>query len=188
MIPLLLGASFVLLFLAWRIWFLRDPRREIPPGESILAPADGFVTYVKRVTRGTVPVAVKGRSEIALSEILGVPDLAEADGTLVGTFMTAFSVHRNRAPISGEVVLRRHVPAPRNRTMARMMARLLLRAAPYEPGCDYLVENERLTIAIRTGRGAQYGFIRFGSQVDLFIPDSFGKGTSFQWTWRVSFP
>jgi len=197
-------ALFVALFFVWRVWFLRDPRRTVPPGESVLAPADGFVTYVKRVSRGTVPIAVKGRREIPLSEIVEVPGL-DGEGVLVGIFMTAFSVHRNRAPVSGEVVFRRRRPAPKNRTMARMMTRFLLRAAPYEDDCDYLVENERLTIALRNERGlvavtqiadkwidrivarvevgdcvergALYGLIRFGSQVDLFLPDSYGVET-----------
>ena len=82
-----------------------------------------------------------------------------------------------------------------------MTANLVLGRMPYETGCDYLVENERLTIALRTDaghlvsvtqiadkwidrivadvepgdrleRGAQYGLIRFGSQCDVFLPDA----------------
>ena len=189
-------------FLYWRLaYFLRDPPRVIPADETaVLAAADGFITYVKRVEDGQVPVAVKARTRIPLREYVGVNN--RASGYLIGTYMTEHSVHRNRAPVSGEVVYREHrSAAPFNRSMARMTANLLFRRQPYDDGCEYLLTNERLTIAIalpdgslvlvtqiadlwinriiarvevgeRVQRGQQYGLIRFGSQCDVFLPDN----------------
>ncbi len=197
----LASLGLVVAYLYWRLsYFLRDPHRSIPAGEDkIVAAADGFITYVKRVDRGRVPIVVKARKEIPLLEYSGLDN--DKSGYLIGTYMTEHSVHRNRVPISGDVMFRRHISAaPFNHSMARMTANLLFRRLPYDEGCDYLLTNERLTIGIRhaTGalvfvtqiadlwinrivarvavgdsvrRGQQYGLIRFGSQCDVFLPD-----------------
>lgn len=188
-------------FLYWRLaYFLRDPPRIVPDGEQrIVAAADGFITYTKRIERGEVPVAVKAHRRIPLREYAGLD--SGRGGYLIGTYMTEYSVHRNRAPVAGEIVFRRHRPAaPVNRSMARMTANLLFRRVPYDEECEYLLTNERLTIGIRHAcgalvlvtqiadlwinrivarvavgdrvqRGQQYGLIRFGSQCDVFLPD-----------------
>lgn len=195
------AAGLVAGYSYWRTAaFLRDPART-PPADprTVVAAADGFVTYVKRVDDGRVPVAVKKRRHIPLSEYTGAGDVSS--GWLVGTYMTEYSVHRNRAPVDGEVIVRRHRgAAPFNRSMARMTANLFLRRTPFDEGCDYLLTNERLTIGLRHDsgavvfvtqiadlwvdrivartdigdrlrRGEQYGLIRFGSQCDVFLPD-----------------
>ncbi|KQU03009.1 phosphatidylserine decarboxylase [Rhodococcus sp. Leaf7] len=203
------SAAAALLVGGYSYWrtaaFLRDPDRT-PPADpsSIVSAADGYVTYVKRVERGELPIAVKKRRSIRLSEYAGVE--SDASGWLIGTYMTEHSVHRNRAPVGGTVVLREHRgAAPFNRSMARMTANLVLHRTPYDEGCDYLLTNERLTIGIRHDagstvfvtqiadlwvdrivahtdvddrleRGEQYGLIRFGSQCDVFLPDDLLDG------------
>jgi len=189
-------------FLYWRLkYFLRDPARSIPPGEeNVVSAADGFVTYVKRIERGQIPIAVKGRKHIPLLEYTGLD--INSSGFLIGTYMTEHSVHRNRAPISGCVAFRQHrSAAPFNRSMAPMAMNLLFGRTPYDDGCNYLLANERMTIGIRhesgalvmvtqiadlwinrivarvqpgdeVSRGQQYGLIRFGSQCDVFLPDA----------------
>src|SRR5262245_5808676 len=90
--------------LHWRLrYFLRDPERTVPAGEErIVAAADGFITYTNRVERGEVPIAIKGRRRIRLVDHVGVD--GGPSGYLIGTYMTEYSVHRNRAPVGGEVV------------------------------------------------------------------------------------
>ncbi|MFC7961543.1 phosphatidylserine decarboxylase [Rhodococcoides kroppenstedtii] len=202
------AAAVVAGYSYWRsAAFLRDPVRVPPEDEdTVVAAADGYVTYVKRVDDGEVPVAIKKRRSIPLTEYAGVaaadPSEPGVSGWLVGTYMTEHSVHRNRAPVEGTVTLREHRgAAPFNRSMARMTANLVLRQRPYDRDCEYLLTNERLTIGLRhaTGavvyvtqiadlwvdrivahtrpgdhlaRGEQYGLIRFGSQCDVFLPDS----------------
>ena len=47
--------SFAALFLLWRFYyFFRDPERRPPPGDDVLAPADGYVVYVHTVRAGEV--------------------------------------------------------------------------------------------------------------------------------------
>ena len=196
------SAAFVGGYLYWRVsYFLRDPDRVVPDGDdNIVCAADGIVTYVKRIDAGEVPIAIKGRKRIPLAEYSGVE--SKESGYLIGTYMTEYSVHRNRAPVSGEVMLREHrSAAPFNRSMARMTANVVFDRAPYDNECEYLLTNERLTIGIRhrsgaivtvtqiadlwvnrivarvavgdtLERGDQYGLIRFGSQCDVFLPDS----------------
>ncbi|MBI3070950.1 MAG: phosphatidylserine decarboxylase [Deltaproteobacteria bacterium] len=202
MVALLITVSaFLALFALWRFfWFFRDPDRTPPPGDGILAPADGFVVYAHRVERGEIPVALKKRRTIPLDELTSLPGLAGASGLQIGIFMTAFNVHVTRAPIAGVVRERIHTPRTRNRTMARMFANILLARRPIADDSAHLVENERVTTVIEgergivavtqiadawaswvvcnvspgdhIERGARFGMIRMGSQVDLFIPDS----------------
>jgi phosphatidylserine decarboxylase len=190
--------SIATLFLLWRFYyFFRDPERVPPPGDDVLAPADGYVVYVHAVRAGEVPVAIKGRRSIPLEELTALSGMG-GEGTLIGIFMTPASVHVNRAPIGGVIRQRVHRTTNRNRSMARVLTNLLVGRRPYAEDCHYLVENERNTIVIegdrltvavtqiaddwvsnlvcrvaegdRVERGGRYGMIRFGSQADLFIP------------------
>lgn len=201
-------------FLAWRLWFFfRDPDRVPPDAPGLVAAADGTVVYVLCVRAGEVPLAHKRGRPVLLEEHLRAPGPLPGDGVLVGTYMSVLSVHRNRVPVDGVVVLREHRPAVRSRSMVRMMVQVLLRRPPYEAGCRHVFENERLTLGIRAAggtvfvtqiadawissivaeptvgqtvrRGARYGMIRFGSQVDVFVPDSLGLAICVQPGQRV---
>lgn len=189
-------------FCFWRFFFFfRDPKRIITENDnSITAPADGFITYVKQVRNGQIPTAVKKKKLIPLVEFNRIDEIA-SDGYLIGTFMTAFSVHRNRIPVSGVICYKEHRPAAKNITMARLVTYLIVNRQPFEEKSDFLFENERITIGIKTSsgeivtvtqiadqwinriiarvnigdsvkRGDEYGFIRFGSQVDIFVPQA----------------
>jgi len=89
-------ASITTVFVWWRIYyFFRNPIRKPPQGEHlIVAPADGRIAYVKRVTCGEVPMAIKKRTTIALTEITA-RESSQEDGYLIGIFMGPFSVHRD---------------------------------------------------------------------------------------------
>ncbi|HVW27201.1 MAG TPA: phosphatidylserine decarboxylase [Polyangiaceae bacterium] len=187
-------------FLAWRFYyFFRDPPREPPPGRVLLAPADGYVLYSRRVAAGEVPSPMKHGVPIALEEWIGsVP--CEGDGTLIGIYMTALDVHYIRSPVPGKVS--RVVPRPalhENLHQTRTFVRLLWDMPPYEEDSRYITENARNTIAIdgevpvvvvqiadryvrecdafvtpgdAVSAGQKIGMIRMGSQCDLFVPDS----------------
>jgi phosphatidylserine decarboxylase len=191
------------LFIWWRFWFfIRNPKRQSPAGAGFLAPADGYVVYVKRVDAGEIPITIKNRTRIELFEISSFPELDKSSGYLIGTFMTAFSVHHNRVPLSGELVFKQTIRQRTNQTTARLMTNILLKRMPLEENCSHIIENERVTIGIKTtkgvysltqiadkwishiinrvstgdqlSRGELFGMIRFGSQVDVFIPDELG--------------
>lgn len=198
----ILGLATVI-FLFWRFWyFLRNPRRDILDGDGFLAPADGYVIYVKRVAEGEIPMALKNKKSISLDEYGTYESFKKASGYLIGIFMTAFSVHHNRIPLSGKAVYKYRRKSNNNLSTARLMTNILLSKKPYEEQCNHVVENERVTLGITTPvgdyaltqiadkwisnivndieigdqmtRGALFGMIRFGSQVDVFIPDQLG--------------
>lgn len=200
---LILFSLLTAFFTWWRFWFfMRNPKRKAPAGEDFLAPADGYVVYVKRVEAGTIPIAIKKRTHIELTEISSFPPLSKASGYLIGTFMTAFSVHHNCVPLSGEVVFKDATQPSANQTTARLMTNILIGRKPMEQNCSHIIENERVTIGVKTGKGVYsltqiadkwishiinriavgdhlsrselFGMIRFGSQVDVFIPDELG--------------
>lgn len=193
--------AILILFVLWRFYFLRDPAREIPDGNIVVSPADGYVVYVKQVDKGEIPIAIKKERKIKLSEINEVEEYENVSGLLVGIFMTPFSVHRNRAPVNGEVVVKKYYKNKLNLSMIRVFVETLFRFKKYSDNEFYLT-NERLTTGIKTEkgiilitqiadewinrivswvnpgdvikRGHQYGMIRFGSQCDIFIPDTYG--------------
>lgn len=165
-----LVAGGVLAFVCWLIalfmlQFFRDPVREIPNDTgAIVSPADGKVVTVRQATD---PISGKKVTNIAI-------------------FLNIFSVHSTRIPISGEVLQRIYRQGK------------FLNAAVDKSS----QENERNSIVIRThdakevtciqiagliarrilcyvteGQsvqcGQKYGFIRFGSRVELFLPQEY---------------
>jgi phosphatidylserine decarboxylase len=159
-------------FVGLTIWvaaFFRDPIRTTPQGDDlIVAPADGLVTMIQRV-----PIP---------RELVG--DLGETPLVRVSIFMSVFDVHINRTPITGTV-----------RQVVYISGKFL--NADLDKASD---ENERQHIVVegRDGRrigftqiaglvarrivgfvkpgdmvvaGQRIGLIRFGSRVDVYLPD-----------------
>lgn len=152
---------FWLLFV-FVLQFFRDPPRPIPSDrKAVLAPADGRI------------VAIEPTRDPYL----------DRDCVKISVFMNVFNVHSNRSPIDGEVKGRWYHPGQfvnaaldkasveneRNALhlhsrdghdvtcvqVAGLIARRIL--------C-YVNAGDKLT------RGQRYGFIRFGSRVDVYLP------------------
>jgi phosphatidylserine decarboxylase len=139
-------ASFVFM-----IFFHRDPDR-FPRGEGMLSPADGKV-------------------------ILAAPDR-------VTVFMAPCNVHVNRAPLDGyvrNIEYRKgtHMPAFMNRAASNQQSRMHLETD------DGNMELRQITGTLvrkivcyvhpgdRVSRGERIGMIRFGSRVEVSIPDGY---------------
>jgi phosphatidylserine decarboxylase len=187
-------------FAFWRFYyFLRDPKRKAPEGRVIVSPADGYILYIRKVEPGTNPRPVKKGVSIALDEWPDATSPFDHVGLLIGIYMAPWSVHFNRAPVSGHVTDVISRPAKhQNLSMTRALMRLLWDMKPYEKGCEYIGQNARNTIVFegeipavmvqiadryvdqiecyvnpgdRVDAGDKVGMIRMGSQVDLFIPE-----------------
>lgn len=154
-VPLWAIALFVL-------QFFRDPPRQPPSGNHlVIAPADGRIVSVERV----------------------LDPYLKREALRLSVFMNVFNVHSNRSPIAGRV---REV---------WYSAGAFLNAALDKASTD----NERNAVWIDTDNGAQvtcvqiagliarrilcyvnpgdrlragqrFGFIRFGSRVDVYLP------------------
>jgi len=167
--------------LLWR--FYRDPDRETPEDENaILSPADGTIIYIKKTEDGNIPFSEKNEKKFPLNDFVQSDALSKA-GTLIGISMNFLDVHVNRAPIGGRVSLLKHIKG------------LFISLKKKEA----LIQNERVLTVIDNGnfkigimqiasrlvrkiipyvgeghevqKGQRIGMIRFGSQVDLYLPD-----------------
>jgi len=170
-----LAVSIVTTFLAGWLWslplwvislfvlqFFRDPPRTVPQAPNIvLAPADGRIVAVER-TRD---------------------HYLQRDALKISVFMNVFNVHSNRSPVDGTVsdvwyhpgkffnadLSKASLENERNAVwiktksgidvtsvqVAGLIARRIL--------C-YVVPGDELRF------GQRYGFIRFGSRVDVYLP------------------
>ena len=154
-LPLWLAVLFVL-------QFFRDPPREVPDdARAVVAPADGRIVAVEKARDPWL----------------------ERDALKISVFMNVFNVHSNRAPVDGEVKQQWYNPG-------KFVNAALDKAS---------VENERNALWLRTrsgvdvtcvqvagliarrilcyvsagaalARGERFGFIRFGSRVDVYLP------------------
>jgi phosphatidylserine decarboxylase len=176
---LTLGAAAALVL--WR--FFRDPERRPPVGAAkIVSPADGLVTYVRRSERGELPVAAKDGRRFVLDELVRTP-LRTDDAVVVGIALSFLDVHVNRAPIAGEVTVQKRHPG-RFASLKRMdavftnerativleqrglqVAVVLIASRLVRRIVSYVREGDRVAL------GQRIGVIRFGSQVDLVLPD-----------------
>jgi phosphatidylserine decarboxylase len=142
--------------------FFRDPSRTVPQTpNAVVSAADGRVLLVQ-----------KGRDPFL-----------NRDALKISVFMNVFNVHSNRAPVAGSVKERWYhsgkyfnaaidKASEENERMA-----LWIRT---EDGTDItcvqiagLIARRVLCYANpgdRLERGQRYGFIRFGSRVDLYLP------------------
>lgn len=154
-LPLWLIAIFI-------IQFFRDPPRAIPaqPG-AVLSPADGRIVCVQKT----------------------LDPYTQAESVLVSVFMNVFNVHSNRSPVDGTI--------ERVDYQAGTFVNADLDKASTENERNALVVKlpggQRITVVqvagliarrilcyVKAGealsRGQRYGFIRFGSRVDVYLP------------------
>lgn len=153
--PLWIIALFVL-------QFFRDPARTIPVDpNAVLSPADGRIVVVEKA----------------------MDEFTNREALKISVFMNVFNVHSNRSPVDGTVESVQYFPGKfvnadldkasteneRNAVavtasngelvtfvqVAGLIARRIL--------C-YTAPGETLS------RGERYGFIRFGSRVDVYLP------------------
>jgi phosphatidylserine decarboxylase len=156
-LPIWLIALFIL-------QFFRDPARHVPQDSTaVLSPADGRIVAVEK----------------AFDPFL------KREALKISVFMNVFNVHSNRMPVDGRIENVWYYPG-------KFVNAALAKASE---------ENERNAVAIRTpsgvevtcvqvagliarrilcyvgkgdrlNRGDRYGFIRFGSRVDVYLPTS----------------
>jgi phosphatidylserine decarboxylase len=169
-------------FLGWicigiTIWvaaFFRDPIRTTPIGDNlIVAPADGLVTMIAKVPPPR--------------ELAGADGLSDAEMTRVSIFMSVFDVHINRSPVTGRVRKMAYVPG-------KFLNADLDKASEENERQHFLIETSggvligvtqiagliarRILPFVHQGdaveAGQRIGMIRFGSRVDVYLPQGTG--------------
>lgn len=162
-------AGVCVLLTGWCVWFFRDPERAVPSeAGAVISPADGVVCQIL---------------DIAPPGDLGMP---EGKYTRVSVFMNVFNVHVNRAPVEGTVERLAYHPgkffnasfdkASVHNERLGMSIRLPDGSLI---GCVQIagLVARRIVCQVREGtrmnRGDRYGLIRFGSRVDVYLPEGF---------------
>jgi len=163
--------------------FYRDPER-IPPKDmhAIVSPADGRVIYIKEVSSGQVPFSVKGNNKYQLEELTNTNLLDNALYT-IGIAMTILDVHVNRTPINGKVVSIKHTPGKfislkkEQSVIKNERLTTVVDQGTFKIGVVQIASRliRRIQSYLKEGQlvecGQRLGMIRFGSQVDLIIPN-----------------
>ncbi|WP_370004464.1 archaetidylserine decarboxylase [Methanothermobacter sp. KEPCO 2] len=178
-IPFLLGyhAVSILMFslIAFMMQFFRDPERNIPSEDNIIvAPADG-----RRLSGKIDRIKRVGSDYPLIDRIFPGGD----GGILISTFMSPFDVHVNRAPVSGRVIYTEHLDGKfriaRSRVLTENERNLIV--IETEHGNVGVVQiagfiARRIVQYVNEGdyveRGSRIGMIRFGSRVDLILPEN----------------
>lgn len=156
-----------LLITIWCVCFFRDPERVSPADLNlVLSPADGKVDSI--VYDATPPAELKLKGKY----------------TRVSVFLSVFDVHVNRIPIAGKVKLVHYHPGQfvsatldKSSELNERTSVLIETKDHHEIGlvqiagliarrivCDL---NEKQEVS----GGDRYGIIRFGSRVDVYLPD-----------------
>ncbi|WP_050528072.1 phosphatidylserine decarboxylase [Pseudorhodobacter aquimaris] len=151
----------------WCYYFFRDPKRVTPEREGlIISPADGVISLLEPA----VPPVELGLGPDAMMR--------------VSVFMNVFNCHVNRLPIAGEITKISYRPGKflnasldkasvdneRNSLVVRM-----------EDGRDLAVVQiaglvaRRIVCEVPEGArlqtGERFGMIRFGSRLDVYLPE-----------------
>lgn len=154
---------------AWPLWiifvfvlqFFRDPPRLVPIAENaIIAPADGRIVAVERTDD---PYA--GRQALKIS-----------------IFMNVFNVHSNRIAVDGVIRKIQYFPGKfvnadlDKASIENERNALVIEANGMEITLVQVAGliARRILCYVRVGdrvkKGERYGFIRFGSRVDVYLP------------------
>ena len=171
-IALILAISATIWCAAWSIpvWiialfvlqFFRDPPREIPQtAGAVLSPADGRVIKVERAQ----------------------DPYGQREAILISVFMNVFNVHSNRSPVDGKIEQVRYFPGKfvnadlDKASLENERNAIVLRTADAQTVTFVQVAGliaRRILCYVKAGdvltRGQRYGFIRFGSRVDVYLP------------------
>lgn len=144
--------------------FFRDPHRKVPAAPlGIICPADGKVIKVDTVEDPYLKRTAKR----------------------VSVFMNVFDVHANRSPTEGKVMERWYHPGK------FFNASFDKASAENERNALWIRTDEKDDVVVvqvagliarrilcyvhpgeRIGQGERYGFIRFGSRVDVYLPEN----------------
>ena len=167
--------------LLWR--FYRDPER-VPPADKnvILSPADGEVIYVKKIEKGIIPFSDKKGKKFSLNDFVQ-SDVLPQGGYLIGIAMNYLDVHVNRAPIGGRISLLKHIRGSflslkKKEAVIQNERNLIVIDNEYiKLGIVQIASRlvRKIVPFIQEGqdiqKGERIGAIRFGSQVDLVLPN-----------------
>jgi len=158
---------FLSILSAYIFYFFRDPIRAIPNEDIVVSPADGLVTFV-------------GSSKNPLQN-----KLDKKNYTKISIFLSIFDVHVNRMPIDALVSSIKYIPGKFiNATLDKSSndnERNIICAKKKDDNF-YIVQiagliARRIVCNLKNNqeviKGDRIGIIKFGSRVDLYLPQNY---------------
>jgi phosphatidylserine decarboxylase len=153
-------ASLIVLVLV--VQFFRNPKRVVTAKENeVVAPADGKIVVIEEVEE---------------------PEFFKDKRIQVSIFMSPVNVHVNRYPINGTVKYSKYHPG-------KYLVAWHPKSSTLNERTTVVVENDKIALLFRqiagavarrivlyakkdavAKKGEDYGFIKFGSRVDVFFP------------------
>jgi phosphatidylserine decarboxylase len=147
---------------AFVLQFFRDPARSGSTEQlAVLSPADGRIVVVEQT----------------------LDPYGERQALKISVFMNVFNVHSNRSPVDGEVLKTQYFPGKFfNAALDKASLENERNAMVIQTESGHLVTAtqvaglvaKRILCYAKVGdtlaRGQRYGFIRFGSRVDVYLP------------------
>lgn len=151
----------------WCYYFFRDPIRSVPQKEGlVISPADGVVSLIE-------PAAPPPELGMGPEKL-----------TRVSVFMSVFNVHVNRAPVTGKLLCMAYRPG-------KFLNASLDKASEDNERNSLCIELDdgrkiavvqiaglvarRIVPFVNEGQsllmGERFGLIRFGSRLDVYLPD-----------------
>jgi phosphatidylserine decarboxylase len=158
---------FCTILTLWCVYFFRDPERVVPIGENlILSPADGVV------------------QKIELASLPAELNIGSGQRTRISIFLNIFNVHVNRVPSSGQITkLFYHHGKFFNASLdkASVHNERQLVVMKLSNGQELIFVQiagliaRRIVCDLSEGQhviaGDRFGIIRFGSRMDIYLPE-----------------
>lgn len=160
-----------LLLTLFCVYFFRDPNRVVPQRQGlVVSPADGHVTSVGPAS---LPRELSGSQAAKDTKVMRV-----------SIFLSVFDVHMNRVPLAGKILESHYVPG-------KFLNAALDKASEDNERQIVLMQSEdgreltfvqiagliarRIICNLEEGQrvetGERYGLIRFGSRMDVYLPE-----------------
>lgn len=172
----------LLAFLIMQLRFWRTPRRRMNAMDNqIVSPADGNIIYINKINDNDEFVSIKNGKISELSEITQT-EIIKKPCWQIGINMTPFDVHKNCSPIDGKIILSKHING-KFHSLKQFLSMV------ENERHTYVIDNDQYKVGVvqiaskrvrridsyvneqdSVQKGNWIGMIRFGSQVDVFLP------------------
>ena len=167
-----------------RIFFLRDPKRIIAKGRTIISPADGKIVAITKIDQNIEDLKI---SKGLIGKIKTMTEfLGKKDGTMISIMLNVHNIHVQRVPTDGIVTEIEHIPGKLINVIknAKKMEWLV------NEKIETTIKNEEigkikviqiagflarrcvssLRINQTVSKGQKLGLIKLGSQVSIVLP------------------
>lgn len=170
-----------LILTCWCVYFFRNPARATPERTGlIVSPADGMVQMIVQAPLPPELDDMKAKDGQPTGDAL----LDAQELTRVSVFLNVFDVHVNRIPADGEIKKVVYHPGKflsanlDKASLENERSTVLMKLNAHPSSVAFvqiagLVARRiicKLSASQQVKAGAEYGLIRFGSRVDIYLP------------------